>query len=523
LDELLVTSYPDHKEFSSGAGLLELEGAPPSANRTKELTVIYLNYMLSELRRRRGRTLLTALGLAIGVGLVITVSALSSGLDDAQAKVLKPLTGVGTDLSVTRPLKISNTANGFRGLSAKERDQLEKENGATRFAFSGLKPGAHFSRDAFMATSQLSFPASKVSTIGSLLGVQGAAGGLTLSATHITGTVPRQAQTGSGAVPAPGAGGGGDFVGPRSIDFSATTVSGVDQTRSALGAITPGEISSGRYFSKGSSREAVLNVGYAKRKGLKLGDTIKLGGKKFTVVGLAKTPLGGQSSDIYVKLAQLQKLSGRAGRVNTVYVRATSAEKVDAVSNEIRAAFSGSSVTTAKTLADRVSGSLTDAKNLTSKLGIALELVGLLGAILIASLLSLSSVAKRVRELGTLKALGWPQRLVVRQVAGESLLQGLLGAALGIAIGVAGAAAITAFAPSLTATVAAAALPGPGPFGQGAVTSPSSTTVDLTAPVSIGVIALAVVLALAGGLVSGAVGALRASRLRPADALRHID
>jgi len=183
-------------------------------------------------------------------------------------------------------------------------------------------------------------------------------------------------------------------------------------------------------------------------------------------------------------------------------------------------------VTTAKTLADRVSGSLTDAKNLTSKLGVALEIVGLLGAILIASLLTLTSVTKRVRELGTLKALGWSQRLVVRQVAGESLLQGLLGAALGIVIGIAGAAAIGAFAPSLKATIAGAAqaaLPGPGPFGQGAVPSDGSTTVDLTAPISIGLIALAVLLAVGGGLISGAVGALRASRLRPADALRHID
>jgi putative ABC transport system permease protein len=62
--------------------------------------VFYVGYMLSELRRRRGRTVLTALGLAVGVGLVVSVTALSTGLDQAQAKVLKPLTGVGTDLSV---------------------------------------------------------------------------------------------------------------------------------------------------------------------------------------------------------------------------------------------------------------------------------------------------------------------------------------------------------------------------------------------------------------------------------------
>src|SRR6185436_20939598 len=80
--------------------------------------MFYLGYMLSELRRRKGRTLLTALGLGVGVGLVVTVSALSKGVDDAQQKVLKPLTGVGTDMSVTRPLKLSGS--GPAGLSAKE-------------------------------------------------------------------------------------------------------------------------------------------------------------------------------------------------------------------------------------------------------------------------------------------------------------------------------------------------------------------------------------------------------------------
>src|SRR3989442_13993965 len=92
--------------------------------------MFYVTYMLSELRRRSGRTVLTALGLAVGIGVVVTVSALSTGLDRAQAKVLAPLTGVGTDLSVSRPIKVDNSSGGgFRGLSSKERQQLEKENG----------------------------------------------------------------------------------------------------------------------------------------------------------------------------------------------------------------------------------------------------------------------------------------------------------------------------------------------------------------------------------------------------------
>ena len=46
--------------------------------------------------------------------------------------------------------------------------------------------------------------------------------------------------------------------------------------------------------------------------------------------GLAQTPLGGQSPDVYVKLAQLQAFSDREGRVNTVQVRADSGDDIAA-------------------------------------------------------------------------------------------------------------------------------------------------------------------------------------------------
>jgi len=488
--------------------------------------MFYVTYAFSELRRRSGRTVLTALGLALGVGLVVTVTALSKGLDEAQAEVLKPLTGVGTDMTVTRPISFARDGNGFPQLSERERQQLQEENGPRRFGLRNLgKPGTKFSRDDFVAAGQLSFADSSVAQIAGLAGVAGAAGGLTLNAIHIEGTVPdetAQPQQGGGFV-GPG-GGGPQVVGPRNVDVDARTVTGVDQTHRELGAITAGQVSSGRYFTVSDAREAILDAGYAARQGIDLGDTVKLGGTSFTVIGLAKTPLGGQSSDIYVKLGQLQALADRKGRVNTMYVRANTAEQVGSLARHIRSTVDGASVTTAKDLADRVTGSLVDAKNLAGKLGTALAVVALLSAFLIASLLTLSSVTKRVRELGTLKALGWSQWLVVRQVSGEALVQGLLGGVLGLVLGLAGAAAISAFGPELKATfeTAQTALPRFGPFGQGAAQT-ESTAVSLDAPVSASLVALAVGLALLGGLVAGAVGGLRAARLRPADALRHLD
>ena len=488
--------------------------------------MFFMTYMLAELRRRSGRTVLTALGLAIGVGLVVAVNALSTGLDRAQAQVLEPLTGVGTDMSVSRPIDLSSSdQRGFPNLSEGEQQQLREENGGGRFGLDNLgEPGDKFSRDDFVSTAQLSFPASEVAEIRKIDGVSGAAGGLTLNSIHIEGTVPEQdARSGGFSAPVPPAAGAAGP--PESIDASSLSVSGVDRRNEELGAITPGQISAGRYFRPTDAREAILNESYASRENRAVGDLIELGGKKFTVVGIVQTPLGGQSSDVYVKLDQLQALSDRVGRVNTVYVRAESADDVGAVAASIEGTLDGASVTTAEDLADRVAGTLVDAKNLAGTLGTALMVVGLLSAFLIASLLTLSSVTKRIRELGTLKALGWSQRLVVRQVTGESLFVGLLGGALGVVVGIGGAFLLATFAPSLEATVAAGATDGPrfiGPFGQGAVAA-TATEVALDAPVSVTLIFGAVALALLGGLIAGAVGSLRAARLRPVDALRHID
>ena len=94
----------------------------------------------------------------------------------------------------------------------------------------------------------------------------------------------------------------------------------------------------------------------------------------------------------------------------------------------------------------------------------------------VASVLTMAAVSRRVREFGTLKALGWRSRRVVGQVMGESFVIGVGGAVLGAALGYGGAALIDALAPKLTATVGAsnaASVKGAGRF-LGAVPPPSA-------------------------------------------------
>jgi putative ABC transport system permease protein len=509
--------------------------------------MFFVSYVMAELRRRRGRTILTALGLAVGVGLVVTVNALSSGLDRAQRTVLEPLTGVGTDMSVSRPIKITNNGTGaFGGLSQSERNRLRKQAGpGGGFDFRSLKPGQKFDNDAFAPTSQLSFSQARVGAIARFDGVSAAAGSLTLTDLHVYGTAPKVRLNRSSGTNPPsitqsgGGGGGGGGGGPvfrafgnNKIHTDSRTVTGVDQTEPDLGAVTPSQITKGTYFTGGGgAHQAILSSAYANTNKLAVGSTVKLGGHTFHVVGLASSPLGGTASDAYVELATLQKLAGYRGQVNSVQVRAASTGDVSRVAKEIRTGFSGAQVTTAQDLADRVGGSLTDAKNLSSKLGTALEIVGLGAAVLIACLLTLASVAKRVREIGTLKAVGWSQWQVVRQISGESLLQGVLGGVIGAAIGIAGAAAVNAVGWTLKATVPGSTpsagrgpFGGGGPFGigQAQVTS-GSTLVKITTSADLSLVLAAIGLAVLGGLVAGAVGGMRAARLSPATALRTVE
>jgi ABC-type antimicrobial peptide transport system permease subunit len=309
------------------------------------------------------------------------------------------------------------------------------------------------------------------------------------------------------------------------IKSSTYTIAGVDPTTPDIGVVTASLVSSGRFIaaSKGAgNHEALLSSTYASRENLKVGSKLDLNGTTFTVVGLVRPPLGGQTADVYISLPQLQVLSSQKGSVNVLLVRAENGASVGDVQKQIETLYPRAQVASAQQVADSISGSLVDAASLSKRLGTALAVLAAVAAFLLAVLLTLSSVGKRVRELGTLKALGWTQWLVVRQVMGESLAQGILGGLVGVVLGLVVTAAIGAFGPTLTASSSTGG--GDGFFGLGEVTARTvSDQVALTAPIAVGVLLLGFLLAVVGGLLAGGAGALRASRLRPADALRQVE
>ncbi|MGW0671442.1 ABC transporter permease [Streptomyces sp. NPDC002746] len=489
---------------------------------------MFFTYLRRELRRRRKAALVVASGLGLGIALVIIVSSVSSGMGKAQDKVLESLYGLGTDMTVTK----AAAAPG----SGTERPRFEfdaKENG----------DDSTQSTDRVMVQGFQTLAATTVDKVGKQDGVADAVGGLSMTVMKVDGQFKRGEFKQDGGTSQGGGRGGygggqpqGEVKGGgASFDVNSYTVYGTDVTKQDLGPLTSSKITEGRTFTstETNGKVAVVDAAYAKEKKLTVGKTVTVHGTKFTIVGVSAADSGDAAANLYIPLQQAQTLADAKDKVTTVYVKAADSQRIDGVKTAIQKNITGTTVTTSADLADTVSGSLSTASDLASSVGKWLSIAVLIAAFLVAGLLTSSAVSRRVREFGTLKALGWKSGRVTRQVVGEALVNGLMGGVLGIAVGLAGAYAVTAVSPTLTAQLGASGggggggggfrggmMGGGGPGRQGAA---KSLDIALTAPVSLSIILIAVALAVAGGLIAGAFGGWRASRLRPADALRRVE
>ncbi|MGD0054488.1 MAG: FtsX-like permease family protein [Acidimicrobiales bacterium] len=606
-----------------------------------------LSYAWNELHRRLGRTLVTAIGLAAGVGLVMGIIGVSQGLSDAQTKALSPLGSVGTDIIVTRTVAptlstattTTTTFGGFGGgggggsfaggggggggffggrgsfaLNSKDTSALDAANSSVITDLAKLGPaGTKFTHDFFVPGTLITFPSQAVADVVKVKGVTSAVGALSLDALHESGTVPKitasvktggqtisatvkppvlspgqqaaertciegiiNKQLGTTTTTTPGsgsggfAGGSGGFAGGGRFRFGAGatsafakcltpaqkayqqdvivpeqtvnevlnppttntktstyTVGGVDPSDTTSGLVTKSQLVKGTWISTNpatAATQVLVTTAYASQEGLKVDQSLTINSVKYQIVGLVNPTLTGDVSDIYFSLANLQSLSTNQNRINEVLVSVANAKDVNSVAKAIKGELPGATVLTSKSLADQVTGSLTNARKLANDLGGALAVVVLLAAFLIAGLLTLSSVSKRVREIGSLRAIGWSRGRVVRQIMAETLGIGVLGGVVGIGIGVVICLIIGAVGPALSVSSTGLAV------GASTVSNllhqttsaTVATTVHLTAPIRVLTIVIAFVCGLLGGVIAGAAGGWRAARLSPASALRDL-
>ncbi|MDN4614216.1 ABC transporter permease [Leifsonia sp. F6_8S_P_1B] len=513
-------------------------------------------YLRRELLNRRKQTVIIAIGMALAIALVIIVNAVSAGVKEAQASVLQSVYGVGTDITVSMPATAGSGT---------------PQAGGGRFDF-GADAGTDTGSGRSVDTSRLEpergtsvMDASTLATAKKVDNVSAAAGVLALNNMSFSGTLPDFQQlrsergkgggaSGDTTVPQPAPTGGADGAGGSSFNVDSFSVLGLDPAGESVGPLASVTLADGRTFTKADAGKdvVVLDASYAKSASKAVGDTVTIGGTSFEVVGIvsASGSDATTASNAYIPLDVAQKLSGQTDKISSIYITAASSGDIAQIKADLTKAVSGATVSTQADLASSVSGSLGSAGTLVASLGTWLSVIVLAAAFLIAILFTISGVTRRTREFGTLKAIGWSNRRIVGQVAGESVVQGVIGGVIGVAVGLLGVLIVNLVAPTLTGSVstgvgraagqgagaaggaggaagtAATNAPGGG-FGGGGFAAArqaaaSTTDVVLHAPVTLWIIVGAVALAVLGGLIAGAIGGWRASRLRPAAALRSV-
>ncbi len=379
---------------------------------------LFITYLRRELWKRRRQTLIVAAGLGLAVATVMVVGSVSTGVRDAQQQVLESLYGVGTDITVTQAVEPGSGPGG--GFAFQPGEGATGEGGSQVLQQDRLvlEPGS------------AAMDATGLDAVRDVDGVSAAAATLELTSVSFSGEIPAPGQGQPGAAPGEG----------PSFDITSFSVAGVDPDAAAVGPLAVVALSAGRTFDSDEvdASVAVLDETFAAAQGLGVGDTITVGGQDFEIIGTvaSNSQAASTSADVYVPLATAQTLSGLTDQISSIYVQASTAGDVGTVKASIATVLPEATVSTQSDLASNVSGSLSTAANLIGSLGRWLSLVVLGVAFLLAVLFTLSGVSRRTREFGTLKAIGWRDRRIVGQVAGESLTQALLGGAFAVVLGV---------------------------------------------------------------------------------------
>ncbi len=503
---------------------------------------MYLTMLKQELLGRKRQTIIVATGLAIAIALVIVVSALSSGIKDAQTQALENVYGIGTDLTVTGAPQMPGEGSGGPRF---EFDQSEgtSQDGTTKLNRSML----------MTPMGRGTLEASTVQTLASLQDVVAATGVLDLTNTSFTGEMPDFSQMqeqgempeGGGRIPGGDLPRGADGEGGSAFGIEAFSVLGVDPSETQVGPLSATQVVEGREFSASDSAElvALIDETYASTNEVAVGDHMTVGSGEVEIVGVVASvsDSADTAANLYLPIQTAQNLAGLENVVSAVYVTADSASSISSLKTEIENALPDATVSSQSDLAEQVSGSLSSAASLISNLGTWLSVIVLVVALLIAILLTSSGVRRRTREFGTLKAIGWTNPRVISQVAGESMVQASIGGIAGLALGLGVVGIINLVSPSISTTPNIASdfpsraagqggfpempgggIPGGGLSGGLGEAMASTAEIVLRAPVTPWIVASAIGLAILGGLLAGAFGGWRVSRLSPVEALRSV-
>ncbi len=276
-------------------------------------------------------------------------------------------------------------------------------------------------------------------------------------------------------------------------------IGGFDPTkRISFGATlcAPGDLVAGRFLEDQDRGVVMLEKDYANVRKLTVGSMIRVGEEYFEVIGIVNPAVRPARADIYLHIAETDRVVG----------------------NYIRLPFSYKDMVNVALIETKDASSFVEAKDEVEKMGFsvfgfacaipaasvmgmnagstwALMVIIAIGTIFFTGKTQFSSVIERQHDIGILKAIGWSNRRVVKQIIFETIIQSFLGALAGV----------------LLALIIIYILP---------FKSISGIDTGLNITFNWQLIPLALILSVIAGIISSFVPALASARKDPAQALR---
>jgi len=294
---------------------------------------------------------------------------------------------------------------------------------------------------------------------------------------------------------------------------SYRVILGIDPSQDQAGPLVglKAGLMSGRLLQSGEGDVVVADRHFAAFFGLKAGDAVRLGDRDFRVVGIAELKQSSQAgvANLYMPLAAAEQLAGVSeGQVNQVYARLSDASRTDTVVKDLTARLGSLSAVSQESILQVMGG----VARVTARFSAAAGLLGAFGGVALAWAALSGLLAERRREIGVMKAVGWRSRDIVRAFLSESAILSICGGILGTALG-------------LVLALSLAGLPTPAPLLQqplpGLAAAPiQAATMTLPIEFSPAKLLVAVLIAAAGGTITGWLGAQKAAGMKTAQVLR---
>ena len=194
--------------------------------------------------------------------------------------------------------------------------------------------------------------------------------------------------------------------------------------------ITYLEVDEGRLLEPGDVNVVVVGSSLAELHEYALEDSVSIQGRDFVVVGILKSSRTFDDMTYYAPLEAVQEAYDQPNRVTYVAVKAKDPNKADETASAINELEDFRGLVSAQTM-EEVVDKMGELLNMARSIHFALGAVSLLIGVLFILSTMLMAVSERVREIGTMRAIGVHRNFVFRMIIMESTMTSLVAGGIG--------------------------------------------------------------------------------------------